>query len=378
MSGVNAARKQQYTPSYTQMSVQHQAPGRGVPQGKQLQKEAPVQYQTKSAGQGSNVDWIGVIGQIFSQVMQRDKGGQQQGQNRGSDTESKVSSWIDIARQAYGLYTAYTGSGTAQAAGAAIEAGTTAAGAAGAAGAVGGAGEAAGTASQAASNYAGYAAAAMSAANDISKLTSKNLTDEEKVLEAHRMVPRAVAAYYTAGFSNTIEAWARKQWPGFMKKLDKFAMKFSIEGILSRFWTSDKWKTEGNRLRKLQAQGVEIPEAYQGAMMQKRGRSVEEMENKSVPKDFVGFDAQGVWTNNKFNFSRDEADLRPLDIVGYAVFAEKFGNDWFQKFSDEQRQAIAQVVLDAKVVREHHGTIDIKWNDDVMKKIDVIAASSVQ
>jgi hypothetical protein len=146
--------------------------------------------------------------------------------------------------------------------------------------------------------------------------------------------------------------------------------------IGSRLGDRDRWKTEGKRLGKLLEQGVAIPQEMLGAMQLTRGRSKEELINPSFPRDFVGHTEQG-FVNNKFALSRDEKDLHPEDIMGYAAFFEKFGNDWLGKFSAEQRWAIAKVALDSGSVREKHGTINVKWSSELDTTVQSILSASV-
>jgi hypothetical protein len=183
-------------------------------------------------------------------------------------------------------------------------------------------------------------------------------------------VPRAVGAYYTLGLSNLAEGLARKQWGGTMKKVDKFMMNNPMSPTFlpmqaSKLWTSDKWKTEGNRLKGLIDKGINIPEFLQTAMLQKRGRRKEDLINPYLPKDFVGETPQYGWTNNKFATSRNTSDLTGKDIWGYSAFFDKFGNDWLGKMSPAQREAIANKALQRGAVKEHHGTIDINWSPEL-------------
>jgi hypothetical protein len=206
-----------------------------------------------------------------------------------------------------------------------------------------------------------YAAAAMSLYDSTKKVLNKKASDEQQTYDAAMAVPRAVAAYYTFGLSSAAEGFARKQWGGTMKKLDKLNQKTMPIMYASRLWTSDKWKTEGNRIKKLLDQGVAIPEELQYRMNQKRGIRKSELINKNFADDFVGQTDQG-WVNNKFNNSRNEADMRYEDLMPYATFYEKFGNDWLGKFNEGQRRAITQKAIDSGAVREHHGTVDVDWN----------------
>ena len=132
----------------------------------------------------------------------------------------------------------------------------------------------------------------------------------------------------------------------------------------SRLGDKDKWKTEGKRIQKLVDAGVEIPDVLRHSQMLTRGRSKEELVHKGYPADFVGMTPDG-WVNNKFALSSDEKDLKGQDIWGNAAFFEKFGNDWLKTFNEDQRLAIAQLVLEAGLVRERHGTIDVAWTPEI-------------
>lgn len=119
----------------------------------------------------------------------------------------------------------------------------------------------------------------------------------------------------------------------------------------NELFDTNKFKTEGNRLQKLIDQGINIPESLRAPMLQKKGRSKEELIEE----------AKRTGGNVKFAESRSEADLRPEDIWGYSAFFKKFGNDWLGGLTEAQRRGIAQKALDAGAVREHHGTIDVDW-----------------
>lgn len=128
-------------------------------------------------------------------------------------------------------------------------------------------------------------------------------------------------------------------------------------------WDKDKYQTEGKRLSSLKDKGVDVPDALAGPTHLKNGRSKEELLNRNAPTDLVGYDPNGDWTNNPFSQSRKESDLKPEDIWGYSTFMEKFGNDWLQKFNEDQRFAISQKALETGAVREHDGTVDVDWTN---------------
>lgn len=107
----------------------------------------------------------------------------------------------------------------------------------------------------------------------------------------------------------------------------------------------NRWQTEKKRLEKLREQGyTDLPD-YSGL---KGGRSKEELVQ--LAKDTGG--------NVKFAESRNEADLTPQDIAGYASIIEKAGPG----ASLDQRLDLATKALAAGAVREHHGTIDVDWS----------------
>lgn len=229
-------------------------------------------------------------------------------------------------------------------------------------------------------NYAGWAAAAYSTYNSAKQLLDKNSSDEQKAYDGAMAAPRAVGAFYTLGLSNLAEGLARNRWGGTMKKLDKFNQTNPMSPVFlpmlaSRFWTSDKWKTEGDRLKGLQKDGINIPEFLQGAMQLTRGRKTKDLINPYLPKDFVGVTPQYGWTNNKFASSRSEKDLRPEDIWGYSAFFKKYGNDWLGKFTEAQRRSIAQKALDRGAVNEHHGTIDINFTPELESDLTAITGN---
>lgn len=227
-----------------------------------------------------------------------------------------------------------------------------------------------------------WAAAGMSAFNSAQKVMDKNARDEDKAYDASMAIPRAAAAYYTLGLSSLGENFARSRWGGTMKKLDKFNKSNPMSPVFvpmqaSRLWTSDKWKTEGNRLKGLIDRGINIPEEMRAAMYQTRGRKKSELINPYLPQDFVGETPQYGWTNNKFANSRDEKDLTAKDIWGYSAFFDKFGNDWMGALSPAQREAIANKALQRGAVREHHGTIDINWSPELESDVTSIRGNQI-
>lgn len=221
------------------------------------------------------------------------------------------------------------------------------------------------SATSASSNF-GSAMSIASTAGDIAGILGSKAQEEDKVLAIRNTIGLAVADFYTGGLASFAYNAIHKLWPGLGKTLDKISVALDpVLKIVMGLFDTDRWKTEGNRLRDLLEKGIQIPEALQGALQLTRGRSKEELLDPSVALDFQGYKADGTWVNNKFAMSRNESDLRAEDIWGYAAFFEKFGNDWLGKFNADQRREIAELALKLGCVREHHGTMDITWRPEL-------------
>lgn len=161
----------------------------------------------------------------------------------------------------------------------------------------------------------------------------------------------AAAALYTGGNPYLIAAMlALKYGPKLMNMGDK-----------------NMFLTEGNRLQDLAKKGVNIPQQLGATLPQGKGRSTDELAAIEEKKK-----AAGMYSNTEFAKTRDISLLKPEDIWGYSAFFEKYGNDWLNKFTPEQRWTIAQNALKSGAVNEHHGTIDIDWTKikDPLAKVD--------
>lgn len=128
----------------------------------------------------------------------------------------------------------------------------------------------------------------------------------------------------------------------------------AVGALVNKMGDKDRWKTEQKRLAKLREQGINIPRMEADGLT--GGRSKQQLIDAELAKQ-----SRGEYSNVDFARTRDERFLKPDDIMGYATFAEKYGNDWFGKYNDQQRREIAQKALDSGAVREHHGTIDVDW-----------------
>lgn len=135
-------------------------------------------------------------------------------------------------------------------------------------------------------------------------------------------------------------------------------------GYVGNFGDVDRWKEDQDRARKLADSGVTGWKSYVDAQpVLTKGRSKEELTNKSYAADFKGMTPEG-FVNNKFANSRNEKDLTGKDIWGYSSFGDTFGNDWFGKFNEGQREQIANKALELGAT-EGKGQINLQKTDEL-------------
>lgn len=131
----------------------------------------------------------------------------------------------------------------------------------------------------------------------------------------------------------------------------------ALIAALSGMGDKDRWKEEQSNVQSLVDRGVTGWDQLQATMPKlTRGRSIDELVAIEQANK-----AAGLHSNEKFARSRNEADLTAEDIWGYSAFGDKYGNDWFGKFSEAERRNIAQQALDAGAVQEGRGQIKIDW-----------------
>lgn len=137
--------------------------------------------------------------------------------------------------------------------------------------------------------------------------------------------------------------------------LPTFGTSFLYNPVKDYFgWgNQNRWKEEGDRLRRLQEQGVNIPQELIDSMPT-GGRSTEDLVQLERDR---GADEADI----RFASSRDINDLKGhgQSIINYSTFAEK-DPEWFNR-SIEDRTAYANQLLDAGVVSEGRGQISIDW-----------------
>jgi hypothetical protein len=224
----------------------------------------------------------------------------------------------------------------------------TGAGAAGTAGAAGAAGAGVGT--------AGAGAAGAGAAGGTAATAGSMPAMGTTAVYAAPIIGAALAGYNYNRWSKKGKTYGAGE--GF-REAAKDPLNYLIPAgfIGAAFGDKDMYLKEHRRLLELKKQGVNVPEGLLEATRLNKGRSKEELIN--IEKEKI---SQGGYGNVKFAESRNEADLNPEDIIGYSAFMKKFGSDWFDKFSQQQRLGIAKKALEAGAVNEAKGSINIDWN----------------
>lgn len=125
-------------------------------------------------------------------------------------------------------------------------------------------------------------------------------------------------------------------------------------GYFGNFGDKNEFQGEYKRAQALRDKGINW---NLNTEKPKKGRSLDELLGIEQAKINAG-----QYGNTTFAKSRKESDLKGKDIWGYSAFGEKFGNDWFGKFSEAQREKIAQDAIDKGAVKEAKGQIDVDWS----------------
>jgi hypothetical protein len=132
-----------------------------------------------------------------------------------------------------------------------------------------------------------------------------------------------------------------------------------------------KTQVEDKRWRALARRGFDVPQwVKQGIDIKDSGF------RQDLAPDFVGYDEQGAWVNNKFAKSRKESDLTEQDISQYAVMPETFGSLWVDS-DDQSKFQVANLARENNLLREHHGTLDINWTPRLLRQAQDILSGAI-
>lgn len=133
----------------------------------------------------------------------------------------------------------------------------------------------------------------------------------------------------------------------------------ALTGYFGNFGDTDAYKTEWKRKKDLFEQGKITAEQLGAEPM--AGRSMEEL---------IALENQRADPNMAFTTSRDEKLLRPQDISGHAAILEKANE------LNMDPMKLSELALASNAVREHHGTIDVKWDNVDLSKPTTTAVAT--
>lgn len=141
---------------------------------------------------------------------------------------------------------------------------------------------------------------------------------------------------------------------------------------ISELFGGPRTNIEEKRWERLKEAGFDVPKWVDQGKQAKF-----DVKREDLGKDFVGYDPQGNWVNNKFAHSRDEKDLTAQDLQQYAVMPETFGSLW-KGASQEARDQVANMALTDAKLRERLGTLEMEWTPENLKMAQDVLAQSIE
>lgn len=167
------------------------------------------------------------------------------------------------------------------------------------------------------------------------------------------MAPVSTAAYLNARFRPKLGL------PGWTDPL------YLPTKIVSELFGGPRTKIEEKRWDKLKRYGFNVPK-----WVDDKSKKFD-VVRQDLPPDFVGYDKEGNWVNNKFAKTRSEKDLTGGDLGQSAAMYETFGGMW-DAASQDTKKAIGDLALGNNMVKEFRGTIDIGWDENTLAKAQEI------
>lgn len=162
--------------------------------------------------------------------------------------------------------------------------------------------------------------------------------------------PFGIAGKITQRF----EKWGMPTWASPDRQLLK---------VTSRLFGGPAPNIEKQRWERLKSYGFDVPKPD---WVDTKDAALK-AQDKTLAKDFVGYNDQGQWVNNKFASTGKDADLKAQDIQEFATNFETFGRP-YQVLSTEKRQQIMDIALQNNLVKEEKGTVDIQWTPETFQK----------
>lgn len=136
---------------------------------------------------------------------------------------------------------------------------------------------------------------------------------------------------------------------------------YYLTKTIQELWGGPQTRIEEKRWERLKDYGFTVP-----AWVSDRSKKFD-VYRKDLAPDFVGYDPQGNWVNNKFAQSRSEADLTATDVSQTAAMPEAFGMA-YEKASQQTKDAMANIAVQNKLINEQKGTLGINWDENTYKQ----------
>lgn len=157
-------------------------------------------------------------------------------------------------------------------------------------------------------------------------------------------------------------------------------MAYNIYDIENK--AGNKWAREAEKKFDLKKRGIQLlDESELSEDFQKsRGFGNEHYFREDLPEDYVGYDSEGRWVNNKFWGSAikgeaDEGLLTAKDTEGAAIWADRYGNDWYNA-TPEQRRAVLDYAYKKGLVDRSIGTFLLSGSKEQKDELDKIASEN--
>lgn len=129
----------------------------------------------------------------------------------------------------------------------------------------------------------------------------------------------------------------------------------ALIGAVNKFTDKDQWKSEQKNLAKLRAKGINIPQ--QEADTLTAGRSTDQLAGIEQSKINAG-----KYGNVDFAKTRDIKYLKPEDTWGSSDWFSQLGNDYLEKYTEDQRRTLNQTALDKGAISEGNGKVSIDFS----------------
>jgi hypothetical protein len=238
-------------------------------------------------------------------------------------------------------------------------------------------------------SYAGYVGAAMEAPSIYNATQHDSWDSTRKAQEAAKHAGLAVASVYTGGLASLAYNLAMKTKLGqkidsglmsLDRKLGPLSPNYALGAAFSGMGMGKSTGAYQAERRNELANRVKGYGDYINAVMGDEQAYRDKYKDKigsasgfrtDLAPDFIGVDQDsGRRVNNAFANSLDKKDLQVEDVWGSNGVFDTFGDDWMNKYTYDQRKAIAQKILEESLFDTDKGDVVIFGeNQDRAKQI---------